>query len=163
MKNKLLLLTLLITFSCHKPEKVKNATPVRLNKTTLKDTIETVKNQPKRDSISCIDIVLDILTTSQSYVERTKGLNEAVIKNGGTSIGLIVEGSPNPKRDEALEYSETYVFSLHESYPDRMPTIARYIFDASKSELYESDIANDSLIPISFDKDLLVRYHMLCK
>ena len=103
------------------------------------------------------------MTTAPSYVEGTKGLYEAVVKNGGTSFGITVEGSPNPKRDNALDYSETYELNLHETYPDRMPTIARYTFDPSKNELYEYDTANDSLMPIAFNKNLILKYNKICK
>lgn len=163
MNHKLLLLLICITFSCQKTETKKNEIPLSTKKAPVKDTITILQTETINDSITCIDVVLDILTTSPSYVEGTKGIYEAVVKNGGTSIGITVEGSPNPKRDKAREYSETYVLSLHESYPDRMPTIARYTFDPSKSELYEYDTANDSLIPIAFNKNLLVKYLELCK
>lgn len=69
---------------------------------------------------SCLDVILEILRTSPEYIKTTKGLYEAVVKNGGTSHGITVNGSPNPKRDKALGYSENFELSLHETYPDRM-------------------------------------------
>ena len=163
MKKNLLLLALIITFSCHKTETIKTPPTINTEKTTAKDTIKPVSTKNISDSITCIDVVLEILTTAPSYVEGTKGLYEAVVKNGGTSFGITVEGSPNPKRDNALDYSETYELNLHETYPDRMPTIARYTFDPSKNELYEYDTANDSLIPIAFNKNLILKYNKICK
>lgn len=164
MKNNLLLLCLLIVlFSCHKKETIKTSVEADTKKSIAKDTIEPEQNNKISDTVTCIDVVLDILTTAPSYVEGTKGLYEAVVKNGGTSIGITVEGSPNPKIDKARDYSENYILSLHETYPDRMPTIARYSFDPSKNELYEYDIAEDSLIPISFNKDLLLKFRKVCK
>jgi len=163
MKKNVLLLALIITFSCHKTETIKTPPTINTEKTTAKDTIKPVSTKNISDSITCIDVVLEILTTAPSYVEGTKGLYEAVVKNGGTSFGITVEGSPNPKRDNALDYSETYELNLHETYPDRMPTIARYTFDPSKNELYEYDTANDSLIPIAFNKNLILKYNKICK
>lgn len=163
MKNSLLLLVTIITFSCHKTETVKTSLPASTQKVIAKDTTKAIETNTISDSITCIDVVLEILRTAPSYVESTKGLYEAVVKNGGTSYGITVEGSPNPERDKAREYSETYVLSLHESYPDRMPTIARYTFDASKNELYEYDTLNDSLIAIAYNKDLLQKYRTICK
>ena len=163
MKKNLLLLALIITFSCHKTETIKTPPKINTEKTTAKDTIKPVSTKNISDSITCIDVVLEILRTAPSYVEGTKGLYEAVVKNGGTSFGITVEGSPNPKRDNALDYSETYELNLHETYPDRMPTIARYTFDPSKNELYEYDTANDSLMPIAFNKNLILKYNKICK
>ena len=163
MKKNLLLLALIITFSCHKTETIKTPPTINTEKTTAKDTIKPVSTKNISDSITCIDVVLEILRTAPSYVEGTKGLYAAVVKNGGTSFGITVEGSPNPKRDNALDYSETYELNLHETYPDRMPTIARYTFDPSKNELYEYDTANDSLMPIAFNKNLILKYNKICK
>jgi len=163
MKKNALLLALIITFSCNKTETIKTPATINTEKTTAKDTIKPVSTKNISDSITCIDVVLEILRTAPSYVEGTKGLYEAVVKNGGTSFGITVEGSPNPKRDNALDYSETYELNLHETYPDRMPTIARYTFDPSKNELYEYDTANDSLMPIAFNKNLILKYNKICK
>ncbi|CAA9194472.1 hypothetical protein FLA105534_00163 [Flavobacterium bizetiae] len=162
-KNLLLLSLIMIIFSCHKTEVIKIAIKTNNKKTTTKDTIDQAQKDKVDDTVNCIDVVIEILTTAPSYVEDTKGLYEAVVKNGGTSIGITIEGSPNPERDKALDYSKNYVLSLHETYPDRMPTIARYTFDPSKNELYEYNTAEDSLMPITFNKDLLLKYHKTCK
>ena len=160
MKNKLLLLALIIILvSCHKNETVKTTTPDIPKTTKIKSTHPKKSN----DTITCIDVVLKILSTSPSYAEQTKGLYEAVVKNGGTSFGITVEGSPHPESDNALHYSETYDLNLHETYPDRMPVIARYTFDPSKNELYTYDTAEDTLQSIDFNKNLLSEYHKICK
>ena len=112
---------------------------------------------------TCGDVVTEILTTSPVFLKKTKGLYEAVVKNGGTSFGIDLEGSPNPKIDNAWNYSKTYDFQLHESYPDHMPVIARFTFDPTKKQLYQMDVAADSLIPIGFDKSLLLVYTRICK
>lgn len=111
----------------------------------------------------CIDIVTEILTTSPKYISKTKGLYEAVVKNGGTSYGIAIEGSPNPKKDEAWDFSETYDFNLHESYPDRMLVIARFTFNPTVRQLYEYDAANDNLKPISFNRNLLLKFNEICR
>jgi hypothetical protein len=163
MKKNIFLLSLtIILFSCHKTE-TSNTKVGTTTKKTIEDTIKPAQMKQSSDTIACIDVVLEILSTAPSYVEGTKGLYEAVVKNGGTSFGITVEGSPNPERDKAFDYSETYDLSLHETYPDRMPTIARYTFDPSKNELYEYNTAEDTLLPISFNKDLLLKYRKVCK
>ena len=116
-------------------------------------------NKPK----SCYQVVVQILTTSKRYKQLTKGLYERVVKNGGTSYGIMLEGSPNPKQDTAMEYSKTYDFNLHESYPDREPVIARFTFDKKKRQLYEYDVVNDELKAIDFNKKLLLELDKACK
>lgn len=124
----------------------------------------TDKNISRRyDKKTCIDVVTEILTTSPLYLKYTDGLYEAIVKNGGTSYGTAIEGSPNPEKDKAWYYSETYDFNLHEIYPDRMPTIARFTFDPANMQLYEDDIIKGELVPIEFDKSLLLKFKELCK
>ncbi|TCD04621.1 hypothetical protein EZ449_16870 [Pedobacter frigidisoli] len=103
-------------------------------------------------------IAYKIVETSLRCKSLTKGLFERIIKNGGTSYGVMLETSPNPKTYPSQGYSATYNFNLHESYSDRMPIIARFVFDPKKKQLYEEDTANDKLIPISFNKNLLVSF-----
>lgn len=120
-------------------------------------------DRPTKDSVNTdneslraeIDVVMDILTTSPAFVEMTKGLEKAVVKNGGTGYGIAIEESPNPERDGAMIVSDIYRFSLHESYADRKVTVARFEFDPKKKQLYEYNVAEDKLIPMEFDKDLL--------
>ena len=103
-------------------------------------------------------ITYKIVETSPRVKQLTKGLYDRVIKNGGTSFGVLLETSPNPKTDPSQGYSTTYNFNLHESYSDRMPIIARFVFDPKKRQLYEEDTVDDKLIPISFDKKLLILF-----
>ncbi|MBE5321806.1 hypothetical protein IM793_21795 [Pedobacter sp. MR2016-19] len=96
-----------------------------------------------------------IVETSPRCKQLTKGLYERIVKNSGTSYGIMLESSPNPKTDPSQEYSKTYNFNLHESYADRMPILARFVFDPKKQQLYEEDVVNNKLIAIAFDKKLL--------
>jgi hypothetical protein len=160
MRNKILLFTLItILVSCQKKETVK--TPI----SNIPKTVKIKPEQTKKNnaSIICIDVIIKILETAPSYIEKTRGLQEAIVKNGGTSFGITVEGSPNPENDKALNYSGTYDLNLHETYPDRMVTIDRYTFDPSKNELYKYDAVEDTLQLINFNKDLLLEYHKICK
>ena len=111
---------------------------------------------------TCVDVVMEILTTSPTFLKETKGLDEAIVKNGGTSFGITIEGSPNPKSDDALDYSKTYDFNIHENYSDHMPVIARFTFNPADRQLYEYDIAEDKLNPIDFDRNLLLKFNELC-
>lgn len=104
-------------------------------------------------------IAYKILETSPRCRQLTKGLGERVVKNGGTSYGIMLESSPNPKTDPSQEYSKTYNFNLHESYADRMPVIARFVFDPKKQQLYEDDVVNAELVAIPFDKKLLALFN----
>ena len=119
----------------------------------------TKKLAPK----SCIDVVTEILLTSPTYLEKTKGLNNAVVKNGGTSFGITLEGSPNPEKEDAQEYSKTYDFNLHETYPDHMPVIERFSFNPEDKQLYLINPVEDKLTPINFDRRLLLKFDVLCK
>ena len=116
----------------------------------------------KKEFKTCVEVVTEILRTSPVYLKKTKGLYEAVVKNGGTSYGIALEGSPNPK-DSAWGHSKTYDFQLHESYATHMPVIARFTFDPAKRQLYQSEVLEDTLIPIAFDRGLLLQFDKLCK
>jgi hypothetical protein len=139
-----------------------NATEATTEAAASADSTKQVQLQGARTR-NCLDVVTEILTSSPAYQKRTLGLAEAIQKNGGSSFGITLEGSPNPEKDQALNLSETYDFSLHETYEDRMPTIARYSFNPSEKKLYEYDVVNDQLIPIDFDKNLLATLSELCK
>lgn len=104
-------------------------------------------------------IAYKIVETSPRCRQLTKGLYERVVKNGGTSYGIMLESSPNPKTDPSQSYSKNYNFNLHESYADRMPILARFVFDPKKQQLYEEDVLNNKLIAIAFDKKLLKRFN----
>ncbi len=111
----------------------------------------------KKDSEyqSCLDVILKIVTTSPLFLKKTSGLEQAVIKNGGTGYGISLESSPDPESDDAFEFSETYDFNLHETYPDRITVIARFSFNPNTGELYDYDEINDVYTPVEFDKSLL--------
>jgi len=125
--------------------------------------ITKVGTKEKRELKTCIDIVMEILTTSPSYLKKTKGLYEAVVKNGGTSFGIMIDGSPNPKSDEAIGFSDTYNFRLYESYPDRNATIGYFSFNPTERQLYEYDVVEDKSNPIDFDRNLLLKFNEMCK
>jgi len=112
---------------------------------------------------TCIEMAEEIVVTSPLYRKETDGLSEAVEKNGGSSFGIMIEGSPNPEIDGATNYSATYDFNLHESYPDHTTVIDRFTFDPVKQQLYKYEVANDTLIEIDFDRNLLVQFKQLCK
>lgn len=157
------LLTIVFLASCNNNQT--NVKVISNNNTLIKENKKSTKVVPKvkTESKKCIDIVIEILETSPVYIEKTKGLYEAVVKNGGTSFGIIIEGSPNPKEDEAMDFSKTYDFSLHETYSDRIPVIARYTFNPADEQLYEYDVIEDKLNPIDFDRNLLLKFNVKCK
>jgi len=122
------------------------------------------KNKTKGNKLkTCKYIVTMILTTSPRYKQLVKGLNEAVVKNGGLNFGVGLEGSPNPKRDSVCCYSSNYDFSVYESYTDRQLSTARFSFNPNDKQLYEYDAVQDQLKPIEFDRNLLIKYKSLCE
>ena len=133
------------------------------NDLTDKNRTDQGEAKGNRELKICVDVVMEILMTSPTFLEETRGLEEAIAKNGGESFEITIEGSPNPQSDGALDYSKTYDFNLHETYSDHMPVIARFTFDPMNKQLYEYDIAEDKLIPISFNRNLLFKLDDLCK
>lgn len=162
------ILTIIITASCTNSN---TSTTITNNTTTVKEldvesdnlTENSMSNHGNSGPNPCLDIVIKILTTSPAYLEMTKGLYETVVKNGGTSFGITVEGSPNPKKDNALEYSENYDFNLHETYPDHSPVIARFTFKTSDKKLYKYDMAENKFVSIEFERKFLVKFDEMCK
>jgi len=123
--------------------------------------IET--NGPKKKySVACEKFIVEILKTTSRYKQITKGLNKAVVKNGGQFFGVRLEGSPDPKRNTTCGYSKTFDFIIYEMYPDRQLNTARFSFDPNKKQLYEYDINNDKLKLLEFDAKLLPKYDSLC-
>jgi len=111
----------------------------------------------------CDSIAKEILTTSPRFKKITKGLGKAVIKNGGLSFGIRMEGSPNFVQDKSWKYSKTYDFTLYEIYADRELNTARFTFNPDKKQLYEYDEVFNQLKPIEFDRSLLIAYDAICK
>ncbi|AMP99391.1 hypothetical protein AY601_2502 [Pedobacter cryoconitis] len=162
--HSLALAGLLFTASCTqqpKKEKFNNDTLVKAEvaqpKTRKLDTVKPVSTK------TCSQIAYLILTTSPRYQSLTNGLKERIIKNGGTSFYISYEGSPYSKIDSATNYSETYDYSIHENYPDHAPLIASFTFDPAKKQLFEYNVAQDSLMPAAFDKTLLVDLARACE
>ncbi|RPH31866.1 MAG: hypothetical protein EHM93_11810 [Bacteroidales bacterium] len=135
-----LIFSILIVFACNSKDSKKNK--FRLN----------------RESI-----IQEIITTSPRYKELTKGLYDVVIKNGGSSIGISLEGSPDAKKDKVISYSKTYDFTLYEMYTERKMNTTRFSFSPEKKQLYEYDAVNDTLKPIDFDKNLLIKFESFNK
>lgn len=163
--NKTLYLFTLITWivlvSCNNNQH--NNTTSSNDATALMGPTSNEHHNGQKELKTCIDIVMEMLTTSPAYLQKTKALYENVVKNGGTSFGITIEGSPNPEMDHASDISKTYDFSLHETYADRMPVIARYMFNPNEGKLYEYDVAVDKFISIDFDKNLLLQFNDICK
>jgi hypothetical protein len=111
----------------------------------------------------CEDLVKEILITSPRYKEITKGLSDAVIQNGGRSFGVSLEGSPDPKKDKEISFSETYDFTVYEIYADRRLNTARFSFNPVNKNLYEYDAVKDQLDKIEFDRNILLKFDVICK
>ncbi len=162
MKNIPAIITILLAssvLSCNfKKADAKNESENPVNALGLAESAKT----PAAPSQACKDMALEILTTSPRFETLTKGLHEAIVKNGGTAFGITLEGSPEAEKD-ALDYSPTYDFSVHETYPDRNVVIARFTFNPKEQQLYEYDSITDKLNPIDFDKNLLEKLKQVCQ
>ncbi len=156
---KEIVITFLILFAlaCNNTHNKKDVTNTSTTDKKVSEKSITTKSELKtRESI-----VKEILTTSPRYKQLTNGLYEIVIKNGGSSIGVRLEGSPNPKNDKTSNYSKTYDFTLYEMYPDRQLSTVRFTFNPDNMQLYEYDAVNDSLKSIEFDHNLLLAFENL--
>jgi len=172
-----ILFSLLAVYACNnrQSKKVKDVTIAIENTTAEKPVIkEVVKIDEKsilkktdkieqKELTPCEKLVKEILTTSPRYKQLTKGLDKAVVKNGGQSFGISLEGSPNPRQDNAWGYSKTYDFTVYEMYADRQLNTVRFSFNPNDKQLYEYDAVKDQLKPIEFDRNLLLKYETACK
>jgi hypothetical protein len=105
-----------------------------------------------------------IVTESDDVTDKNRLLKGTVKeKNGGTSIGITLEGSPHPEKDDAQEYSKTYDFNLHETFSERMTVIERFSFNPEDKQFYMINAIEDILNPIDFDRSLLLKFDVLCK
>lgn len=165
IRNLIIAIVLLLSFACNNKQskKAEGDVPEVKDLNVDKSLIKKPDNTDKIEFKPCKSIVTEILTSSPRYKQFTKGLNEAVVKNGGLSFGINLEGSPNPKLDTVCCYSSNYDFSVYESYTDRQLSTARFSFNPNNKQLYEYDAIHDQLKPIEFDRSLLVEYKAFCK
>jgi hypothetical protein len=162
-------LILFLIFSCHK--KIDNKEKESVNKDTLNKNKVLINDYKElktenNDSI-CENCIFKILESSDRFKEITTGLEQRVKNNGGLGFTVWLEASPyqnDSKNSKSDRYSEHFELSIHENYDDRTPRIASFEFAPEKGGLlYEIDVANDSLIVIDFNKELLLEYNHFCK
>jgi len=125
--------------------------------------VKKLNNKEVEELVPREYLVTEMLITSPRYKQLTKGLDKAVIKNGGQTFGVTLEGSPNPIQDKANSYSITYDYTVYEIYSDRHLSTGRFSFNPNNKQLYEYDVVNDKFKPIDFDKKLLLKYEALNK
>jgi len=157
MKTAGLLFIFLIVISCNSQ-----------NRQTTRDTTETdsIITTPHSQAVTltyCPELVKEILRSSPRYKQLTKGLPEAVKKNGGTSVDIVLDKSPDYKKDNAMEYSANYEMQLMENYPDRKVNFAHFTYSPDKKELYEYDMVRDQYTTVAFDTFLLKNAAKYCK
>lgn len=165
IKPTILLCLLLSLYSCHN-QKSKKEDPVNSDV-----SIETSENpilkgieQNLQENLQPIELVVkEILTTSPRYIELTKGIQERLVKNGGLYFGVYLERSPERIKETEDRYSRTYNFTIYEMYEERKLNTARFTFNPNNHQLYEYDMVNDSMLPIGFDKTLILKYDSLNK
>jgi hypothetical protein len=165
LRITIILFSLLVIYSCHNQHgrKAEGDTPVVRKLNSEKFIIKKPDKTEQKELESCESLVKEILTCSPRYRQLTKGLNEAVVKNGGLSFEMILEGSPKPKPDKAWRYSKTYDFTVYEMYTDRALNTASFSFNPENKLLYEYDATHNQLKSIAFDRNLLLKFESLCK
>lgn len=107
---------------------------------------------------SIVNLVKSILISSPRYKQITLGLTDSIIKNGGDSFGISLQGSPHPKLDQAWGYSKNYDFTIYEVYPERILGRASFTFDLKSKKLYEIDMNTQSSVAIEFNRALLLKF-----
>jgi hypothetical protein len=161
MRNISIVLFLFFALSnCHQQNKKDESKDKEIRKQTYeKLIIQKIDLSGKKELPKRVKIITEILTTSPRYKQLTKGLNEAVVKNGGQFFGISLEGSPYPRIDKSWNYSKTYDFTLYEMYVERQLNTARFSFDPVNKQLYELDEVHEILVPIEFDRSLLLEFN----
>lgn len=155
-----LLVILLFLASCNTQNKPASADTATVDSGIIQHENEVTDQHHIR---YCSNLVKEILISSPRYKKLTDGLLQAVKKNGGTSVDIIMDRSPEAVNKQASDYSAQYEMQITESYPDRRVNIAHFTFDPSKNTLYEYDVVRDRLITIDFDKNLLEHSGEYCK
>ena len=141
-----------------------NPNPITTRKSVVIDTIKNKQIAAQVKDIKPVtysnkaDIVEQIVTTSPTFLKMTTDLAESVVKNGGTSFGISMESSPNMEISGTDDLAQAYIFELHETYPDRNVTIARFSFDPKKKQLFRYNGVNDTWNAIDFDKRWLDKF-----
>ncbi|MBA5793535.1 hypothetical protein H1R17_09465 [Flavobacterium sp. xlx-214] len=130
-----------------------------------KDSLPKVEKVTDLHKVSkdCIEMVFELIKSSEHFKELTDGLNENIIANGGTGFGFTVETSPNPNLDNANEKGDYYEISVHESYPDHMTNIAHYRFDRHQKMLFVLNIVTAEYEEINFNHQLIADFNLACK
>lgn len=139
---------------------------------TAKNRVKTAEESAMIDSLSfpkaleiaaingdksLVNMVKSILISSPRYKQITLGLADSIIKNGGDSFGISLQGSPYPKLDQAWGYSKNYDLTIYELYPERRLARAYFMFDPKAEKLYEIDMTTQTSISIDFNRDLLLK------
>lgn len=128
---------------------------------TMIDSLSFPKAQQKVNidgDKSMVNLVKSILISSPRYKQITLGLTDSIIKNGGDTFGISLQGSPFPLADQAWGYSKNYDLTIYELYPERRLGRAYFVFDPKAEKLYEIDMATQHPVSIDFNRDLLLKF-----
>jgi hypothetical protein len=148
-------------YSCHN-KSIKKEDSVKSE--IRKQTTDKSESKETEGNLQAIELaVKEILTTSPRYIKLTKGLQKKVVKNGGLYFGVFLERSPQGRKRKESSYSKTYDFTIYEMYEERQLNTSSFSFNPENKQLFEYDISNDSLVPIEFDRTLLLKYDSLNK
>jgi hypothetical protein len=165
IRTTAIIFSMLVAFACNNQQSEKaydNGSAIS-KPISEKPIRKKTEKTGQKDLKPCENMIKEILTTFARYKQLTKGLNKAVVKNGGLYLGICLESSPNPGQDKAWCYSKTYDFTVYEMYPERQLNTARFSSNPENKQLYEYDAVHDPLKPIEFDSNLFPKYKILYK
>jgi len=111
---------------------------------------------PKTDI--CLEKVIDILLSAPTYQYYITHLEKAQKSN--PTLNYSIEILNNPKSEGN---NDNYSFRINEKHPEYNHSLAWFQFDPQKGKLYEYNIAQDSLIEISYDSHYLQTFQKACK
>ena len=113
------------------------------------DYIEESYDDANEDEVDELSMIIDQLNNSTYLINKTEGLYDRIVANGGSGFDYNIEACPNQERYGCMEYSETYDFVLFEVYPDRFVTIDRFSYIPETGIFMLYDAAEDTYIPFS--------------
>lgn len=106
----------------------------------------------EKKSHTCLSVIETIITTSERFKEEV----------GEMDYVMLLERSPYPIRDNAMDEGEFYEFSFAEDLEDHISTIARFLFDPEQKTLFIYDPIEDEQVEVPYDKQLMATLRSSC-
>ena len=172
MKKNIVLLGILTTIfvGCKKEKDTTDTNQKTLVNTELQEDTKIVK---ATDGVtthiiksgvekSCHQVLKNIITSLKQYQKEVKGLEAAIIKNGGSGIGINIERQIGNKQEKNSN-DPIYVYNIVENYQDHTTAIATYLFNIKTKKLYQKHFILDEVIEIDFNQNYLKDFDLYCE